>query len=50
MDEYTVTINGIDHTMLLDEEDAKRYGDKAVKAAKQSQTKKATAPANKAAS
>lgn len=41
--EYEVTINGVEHTVLLSPEDADRYGDAAreVKAAK--------APANKAA-
>jgi hypothetical protein len=37
---YTVTINGLEHTMLLTPEDAERYGDDAV------ETKQAT-PANK---
>lgn len=41
--EYTVDINGVEHTMLLTEEDAKRYGDSATKA-------KAKAPANKSSS
>lgn len=49
MDEYTVTVNGIEHTMLLDDEDAKRYGDNAKKVEKTA-TKKAAAPANKSAS
>jgi len=30
--EYTVTINGIEHTLLLTAEDAKAYGDDAKKA------------------
>ncbi len=42
MDEYTVTIGGVEHTMLLTDEDAKRYGPAAVKAAAK--------PANKARS
>jgi hypothetical protein len=46
--EYTVTINGIEHTMLLTAEDAEAYGDKAKKAG--AATKKAAAPANKSAS
>ncbi|MFD7157954.1 hypothetical protein ACXJJ3_08745 [Kribbella sp. WER1] len=46
--EYTVTINGIEHTMLLSETDAEKYGDAAKKAG--AATKKATAPANKSAS
>ena len=40
--EYTVTINGIEHTLLLTPEDAERYGDDAV------EVKAAPAPANKA--
>ena len=39
--EYTVTINGIEHTMMLTDEDAKRYGDDAKKAG--ASTKKSTA-------
>jgi hypothetical protein len=27
--EYTVTVGGVQHTMLLTDEDAKRYGDNA---------------------
>ena len=50
LEEYTVTINGIEHTMLLSEEDAEKYGDQAKKSAKQPQTKKTAAPANKSAS
>lgn len=40
MKEYEVEINGVKHTLLLDPEDAKRYGDAAV------ETKQAE-PANK---
>lgn len=40
--EYTVIIGGLDHTMLLDDDEAKRRGAKPV------QTKQAPAPANKA--
>lgn len=40
---YEVTINGVKHTLKLDQDDADRYGDAAVKV----DTKKA--PANKAA-
>lgn len=29
LQEYTVTINGIEHTMLLDDATAKQYGDAA---------------------
>ena len=39
--EYTVTVGGVEHTMLLTAEDAKRYGETAVPA-------KARAAANKA--
>ncbi len=39
--EYTVNIGGVEHTMQLSEEDAKRYGD-AAKAASKSST-----PSNK---
>lgn len=42
MNEYTVLIGGIEHTMLLDEADAKRLDAKAVKPAN-----KAAAPQNK---
>jgi hypothetical protein len=47
MDEYTVTINGIEHSMLLDKEDAERYGDDAKKS---STAAKASTPANKSRS
>lgn len=47
MEEYTVTINGIEHTMLLSPEDAERYGDEAKKA---TTSTKASTPANKARS
>jgi len=40
--EYTVTVGGVEHTVLLDSEDAKRFGARAVEA------KRADAPANKA--
>jgi len=49
LNEYTVTINGIEHTMLLTDEDAERYGDNAKKGGATA-TKKASAPANKTAS
>lgn len=48
MEEYTVTINGIEHTMLLTPEDAERYGENAKKAS--STSSKASTPANKARS
>lgn len=43
LSEYTVEINGAEITLLLDEEGAKRYGEKATKGKAQK------APANKAA-
>jgi hypothetical protein len=46
MDEYTVNIGGIDHTMLLDADDAKRLGATPVKATPAPEAK-AAAPANK---
>jgi hypothetical protein len=46
--EYTVTINGIEHTMLLTQEDADRYGDAAVKAG--STSNKARTTSNKSGS
>lgn len=42
MKTYVVTIGGIVHTMQLDDDDAKRLGDKAV------EVKESSAPANKA--
>ena len=33
--EYVVTVGGVDHTMLLSDEDAKRYGDAAKAASAQ---------------
>lgn len=44
MKEYSVVIDGIEHTMQLSDEDAKRMGAKAVG------TKAAAAPANKSRS
>ena len=41
--EYVVTIGDLPHTMLLDEQDAARYGDRAVPV----QEKAAPKPANK---
>lgn len=41
---YTVNVSGVDHTMLLTDEDAKRYGARAV------ETKAAEPPKNKARS
>lgn len=47
MREYEVQIGGLPHTLLLDDETAKRYGDRATEV-KRTETKKAPAPANKA--
>jgi len=47
MQEYVVTIGGVEHTMLLSDEDAKRYGD-AAKKGKASPDTKAKAVPNKA--
>ena len=41
--EFTVDINGVEHTMLLSPEDAERYGD----AAKPVKRTKSRTPANK---
>lgn len=49
MKEYTVNIGGLDHTVLLTDEDAKRLGAKAVETVKTA-TKVAPAPQNKARS
>jgi hypothetical protein len=49
MDEYAVTINGIEHRMMLSEEDAERYGDAAQKVkGDKPETKARTATSNKA--
>lgn len=45
MDEYEIEVNGIRFTLLLDPEDAERYGDAAKKLT--TSTKQAKAPANK---
>ena len=45
---YSVEINGIEHTMQLDAEDAKRYDAKAVKAKAEHEQKAAPVAANKA--
>lgn len=49
--EYTVRLNGVDHTMLLDEADSERYRKAELlveaKAAEKPQNKAAPAPANK---
>lgn len=49
MQEYVVNLNGIEHTMLLSDEDAEKYDAKPVKGGKSTPTKKQDAPANKAA-
>lgn len=48
---YEVDVAGINHTMQLDAEDAKRYGDRAKKVTVKGApaTKQAAAPANKSA-
>ncbi len=45
MREYEVNINGLVHTLMLDDEAAKQYGDRA----KPVQSKEAPTPSNKAA-
>jgi len=47
MDEYTVQINGMPHTLLLDKEGLKMYPD--AEPVKKANTKQASAPANKSA-
>jgi hypothetical protein len=47
VEEYKVPINGIEHTLQLDEHDAKRYG--LTKPAKAEPVTKQAAPENKAA-
>lgn len=42
LEEYTVVINGLEHTMQLDAETAERYGEAATKV-----STKAKTPANK---
>jgi hypothetical protein len=46
--EYVVTIGGIEHTVQLSAEDAKRYGDQAVEAKGGTAENKSRKPANKA--
>jgi hypothetical protein len=43
LSEYTVMINGVEHTMMLDKESADRYGDDASKVGGKAKT-----PTNKA--
>lgn len=47
---YTVDIGGTPHTMLLDADDAKRYGDRAVEVKAAEPKNKARKPTNKSAS
>lgn len=47
--EYTVTIGGIEHTVLLSKEDAERYDAKPVAAKSAKPANKAASAANKAA-
>lgn len=46
---YTVTISGIEHTLLLDAEDAARYGEDAVEVKQARPANKAATADNKAA-
>jgi hypothetical protein len=47
MKEYVVDIGGIPHTVLLTDEDAKRYGDRATPVKAKTPANKARKPANK---
>lgn len=47
MNEYVVTINGLEHSMLLSDADAKRYGD-AAKRVESPVEDKRRKPSNKA--
>lgn len=49
MKQYTVQIRGLDHTVQLDDEDAKRLGDSAKPVSKAQTETKQVKPANKAA-
>ena len=44
---YTVNIGGVEHTLLLTEEDAARYGDAAVQTKAVSPSNKSSTPKNK---
>lgn len=45
---YTVDIGGLPHKMLLDDEDARRYGSRAVEVKQAEPKNKSRKPANKA--
>ena len=45
--EYTVTIGGVEHTMQLSDEDAKRYGDAATAAKSSTASNKSATASNK---
>ena len=47
--EYVVLIHDLPHTMLLDEEHARRYGDQATEVKAAQSANKSRKPANKAA-
>lgn len=47
---YSVDIGGLLHTMLLDDEDAARYGDRAVEVKQAKPENKSRTPGNKSAS
>lgn len=47
--EFVVLINDLPHTMLLDAEDVKQYGDRATEAKAAEPKNKSRKPANKAA-
>ena len=48
--EYVVDIGGIPHTILLTDEDAERYGDKATPVKAKQPANKSRKPANKSGS
>jgi hypothetical protein len=47
MKEYTVEIGGIEHTMQLSDEDAKRYGDAATPVKSSTAANKSSSASNK---
>lgn len=50
MKSYTVEIGGVQHTLQLSDEDAKRYGDRAVAVKQAEPSNKSRQPANKSGS
>ena len=50
MKEYTVTISGVEHTLLLSDEDAARYADAAVETKQAGAKDKARSASNKSKS